>query len=74
MSHKPLKKLFVGGGVVFAAVAVLGLIVFVFIVGPRNLPLKFCQNHVSNSWYIVVGVVSVCADVVVVAAVRSTSG
>ena len=55
MSHNPLKLFFVGGGVVF--VAVLGLIVVVFIVGPRNLTLKFSQNHVKNIKDIVVGVV-----------------
>ena len=44
MSHNPLKLLFVGGGVFFVAFAFLGLIVVVFIVGPRNLTLKFCPN------------------------------
>ena len=70
MSHNPLKLLFVGGGVVLVAFAVLGLIVVVFIVGPRNLTFKFCQNYVSNSWYIVVVVVVfVCVVVFVVAVV-----
>ena len=35
------------------------------IVDPRNLPAKFGQNRVSNSWHIIVVVVIVAVDVVV---------
>ena len=36
--------------VVFVVFGLLG-VVFIIIVGHKNLTLKFCQNWVSNKWY-----------------------
>ena len=52
-------------GVVFNIDSVVAVIVVVILFGPRNLKLKYGQNHVSNSWdmFFVVVVVLVGYDV-----------
>ena len=36
--------------IVIVVVVIVVVVVFMDIIDPRNLPLKFCQNRVSNSW------------------------
>ena len=64
IESQPKKIVVVVVIIVFVVVHVV--VVVIAVVDPRNLPLKFGQNQVSNSWDNVVVVVIVVVDVVVI--------